>query len=284
MDETKAHRQLNTLDDVQQVVLFPVAFKAQLGIGADAYTSMWLGKRLQTIWDVAGMGATGAGVASSTTVASTFFGSTGWLSAIGLGTTAVTPVGWVAAAAVASAGAYYGITRLIGDYSSERVTEIPKFINSPLDILGASLFDLIAPLALQVAAIDGEIATEELLEIENYFQSDWGLDPAFVKPAIIVISENAPRSRIDDTATSLAEFLHDNPDCNIDHLITTIVRSLRSIAEADGTVLEIEEMAIDRVERTLLASKPSAIRKFGSSAQKLVSSTSSKVRRSFQAD
>ena len=98
---------------VDQVVAIPERFKLRLGIGEDAYASLRIKKTLQEFWDVGGMAATGAGVAASSTVASTFFASTatggimGWL---GLGVAAATPVGWVVAAAVASGGAYWGVT------------------------------------------------------------------------------------------------------------------------------------------------------------------------------
>ncbi len=254
MDLKTAQRQLHDMAQVDRVIASPVAFKAQLGIGSDAYTTMWLGKRLQTLWDVGGVAATGAGVASSSSIASTFFAGSSWLTAIGIGGAAVTPVFWVAAAAVTSAGAYYGVTRLLKDYGAERVTEVPRYINTPLDVLAISLFDLMAALGIKVAAADGNVTGDEVAEIRAYFVEDWGYSKGYVEAAMGVLAENAHDSRLDDAARAFAEFAANNPDCNAPLMRKKMIGWLTEIARADGNFDEREEMAIDRIERTITAS------------------------------
>ena len=56
-----------------------------------------------------------------------------------------------------------------------RVEVIPKFINTPIDVLAIGLFDSIAPLSLKVAAADGKISPEELEVIKSYFVEGWGV-------------------------------------------------------------------------------------------------------------
>jgi len=90
--------------DIECVVAEPLKFKAKLGIGEDAYTSLRLKNAVFEMWDVAGVAYTAAGVAKSAAVASAFFAPSGFLAAIGFGATAVTPVAWVVAAAVVSGG------------------------------------------------------------------------------------------------------------------------------------------------------------------------------------
>ncbi|MCF6445578.1 TerB family tellurite resistance protein [Nereida sp. MMG025] len=251
MDSALAQRQLTSLDGIEAVVREPLKFKAQLGIGSDAYTSMWLGKRLQTMWDVGGVAATGAGFAQSATVASTFFAPTGWLSLVGLGGSAVTPVGWVAGAAVVSAGAYYGITRLLKDYGASRVVEIPTYINTPLDTLAISLFDFIATLALKVSYADGDFSDNEKEELVAFFVQDWGMDQDYVEIALDILRANQTTKRIDQAAHALKEFKAKNPDCNAEHIQKTVVKFLYDIASADGTVDETEEMVIARIRATM---------------------------------
>lgn len=150
--------------EIDRVVADPLRFKLKLGIGEDAYASLRIKKNLTNLWDLVGWGGTGATVAASPMVASAFFVPKGFIALLGFGT-AVTPVGWVVAAAVTSAGAYYGVTRLFGGYEGSRVDKIPKFINTPLDVLGAALFDLMGGLAIRVAYIDGRIDERETQEI-----------------------------------------------------------------------------------------------------------------------
>jgi len=244
---------LNKFEDVEGVVEDDLRFKLRLGIGSDAYTSMKYGKRLQAVWDVGGFAATGAGVAASPAVAGTFFASSGWLSAIGLGAVATTPIGWVLAAAATSGAAYYGVTRLIQNHSDELVQTVPKFINTPLDILAMSLFDLIAPLAVKVAAFDGHFDAAEREAIESHFVEDWGLSKNYVRKALPIIEENISDMSLDAITNSLVDFKSKNPDCNYSHMSNGILKFLRDVVEADHVVDEREELALERIQRILKA-------------------------------
>ncbi len=198
-------KQVHYFDDVPEVVSDELRFKFKLGIGADAFTSLKYGKKVQELWDVGGVAATGAGLASSSIVAGTFFtGTGGWLASIGLGTvTAVTPVGWVIAAGAVSGVAYFGVTRVLRGYSSSRVAEIPQFINTPIDILGANLVDLVAPLAIRIAKIDGHYDPREAMVIQQYFVREWGINGDYVEAALKVIDENADDGTVKAIARQL---------------------------------------------------------------------------------
>jgi hypothetical protein len=236
---------------VDQVVADSLRFKRKLAIGEDAYTSIKLGKAAARIWDVGGVAATGAAVASSSAVAGTFFASTGWLATLGLGAVAVTPVGWVIAAAVASGGAYYGVTRLIGGYAGSKVEVIPKFINSPIDQLGAALLDMFGTLALKVAQVDGVIDPREKAAIEEYFVREWGFDGAYVPAALDVITESSPNVSMKQLAAGFSKFVEDNPDCNAPALRAEIMAILNEVAQADGVLDEREELALEVISNAI---------------------------------
>jgi tellurite resistance protein len=244
--------------NVEKVIADPLRFKARLNIGEDAYASLRLKKNLFSLWDVASWGGTGAAVASSKVVAGTFFAPTGLLALLGLGT-AVTPIGWVIAAAVGSAGAYYGVTRLFGGYEGSRVETIPKFINTPIDLLGATLLDLMGSLAIRVAAIDGQIDDRERAAISEQFVSDWGFDPAYVEQALVVLEANTAAASIKALSAQLARFQIENPDCNADAMRAALLEFLRDIATADGVLDEREELALDAVAAAMADATPGVI-------------------------
>lgn len=112
----------------------PLCFKKELHIGAAAYRSLTIKKRVLALVRPIGAAGVGASVAGSSAVATTFFPA-GILGALGLAT-AATPIGWVIGTAVFSGAAWTFVSRKLDDLSSNRVVEIPKFINTPLDLLG----------------------------------------------------------------------------------------------------------------------------------------------------
>ncbi len=252
---------------IDRVVADPVRFKLRLGIGEEAYASLRLKNNVLKVWDIGSWGGTGAAVASSKVVASTFFAPTGFMALLGLGT-AATPFGWVVAAAVTSAGAYYGVTRLFGRYAGSRVDTIPKFINTPIDVLGAALLDLMGGLAIRVAAIDGEIDDREIETIVDHFVADWGMDRNYVEQALSVFQANIAMATIKELAGELARFQIANPDCNAIAMSATLAAFLRDIAMADGRIDEREDLTIDAIAAIMAKSEPGTIAKLGEGASR----------------
>lgn len=232
---------------VDAVITEPLKFKAKLGIGENAYTSLRLKNNLVNTWDCFGAAASGAGLASSATVASTFFAPNAILGALGLAS-AATPIGWVVAAGVVSGGTWLGLTKFLNKQTSNRVITIPEFINTPMDVLALAIFDLLAPLAFKIAEIDGEIAESEEQMITQYFVKQWGYDQKFISEACLFTKSKIEDVSIKDISTALATFKKENPDCHYESMTREVLNFLKEIIEADGIVDEREEMALERVE------------------------------------
>lgn len=240
------------LEGVEQVVAEPLRFKAKLAIGEEAYTSLRVVNRMRELWDVLGAAGTGAAVAKSSLVATSFFAPSGLLGALGIGT-AATPIGWVAFAALASGGACYGLYRSLGHSKGSRVIEIPRFLNTPLDALGLALFDLIAPLALGLARVDGQIDPEEQAHLKIHLVEDWGLDRNFVDKALQVIEPGLHELRVEAMAKELAGFLHANPDCKHQVIAADLSGFLREMLASAGALTLAEEQTLAKVSELLHA-------------------------------
>lgn len=238
---------IDWFEDIDSVVSQPLNFKARLAIGEDAYAVLRVKNAAIQAWDVAGVAATAAVVTKSSVVASTFFAPSGFLAALGIGT-AVTPIGWVIAASVITGGTWMGITRYLKKASASRVTVIPNFINTPLDVLALGLFDLLAPLALKVAEDEGRIHNTERKLIYHYFVKEWGYDAKFVDEGINYTESKLNEFSIRELAQTLVKFTRENPDCNFEMMSKEITGFLRSIVEAGGNKDEREEMTISNIE------------------------------------
>ncbi|MBT7747388.1 MAG: TerB family tellurite resistance protein [Alphaproteobacteria bacterium] len=243
--------------DIDEIVSDDLRFKAALNIGEDAYTSLKIKKTLFEFWDVYGAATAGANIAASSVVASHFFSAGGILGILGVGT-AVTPVGWIIAAGVITGGSWFGITSYLRT-NSDNVTVIPNFINTPLDFLALSLFDLNALLSMKIAAIDGHIVDEEIEVIRNYFIRKWGYSTEFTDQGLAFIREKIQSVTIHDIATALATFTRDNPDCNFTEMTQAIIAHLNEIAAADGKIDEREVMAIEKIKQSFEYEAPLSI-------------------------
>ena len=233
--------------DVEKVVNDAMRFKAKLAIGEDAYAELRNANALRKYWDLFGAVGSGAAIAKSSIVASTFFAPHGALALIGLGT-AVTPVGWVVAAAAASGVTWYGIMHALGGATGSRVTVIPKCINTPLDIIGTKLFDLMMPLALKVAYADGHASDQELQCIRNYFVDQWGYDPKFIDAGMALIEPRLEQFKVTAVADELVAYKKANPDCNYEIMSKDLLNFLKEVMESDGVIDEREELILKRVE------------------------------------
>lgn len=222
-------------------------------MGEDTYAVMRTRKRLQELWDVYGMATAGASAAASPIVASTLFASTaGPLAFLGIGA-AATPIGWVLASGVAAGGLYFGLTRWVSFASP--VDVIPRAVNTPLDVLAMSLFDLIGSLAVRVAAIDGEVSEPERKSILDHFVEDWGYDEAYAKAALDALDGAASEGTVKAFAESLARFQVTNPDCRADQMQAELMDFLQDLVRADGKVDEREELALDAISATFKAQR-----------------------------
>ena len=239
--------QVDWFQDIETIVSAPLNFKAKLAIGEDAYTALRVKNAVVQVWDVAGVATTAAVVAKSSVVASTFFAPSGFLAILGIGT-AVTPIGWVIAAGVVTGGAWFGITRHLKYAARSRVTVVPNFINTPLDVLALGLFDLLVPLAMKVAEADGRIDECRRQLIHDYFVNEWGYDPKFVVAGMDYIESTLSGLSIEQLALTLAKFAGENRDCNFKLMAREILGFLRNIVAVDGHLDQRDEQAIENIK------------------------------------
>lgn len=245
---------------IDEVVSDPLRFKAKLRIGTDAYDSSRAIKTLSSLWHSTGAAVSGALVAQSAPVASTFFAPAGILSFLGIGT-AATPIGWVVASAALAGAGWVGVMRYFNQSLDKRSTTVPDFINTPVDVLALALFDLMAPISLKLASVDGTIDPTEREAIERYFVSEWGYSSRFIDEGMAFTESQLPDLSVKELAQALADLKKSNKDCNYNEMSCEFVAFLREITEADGRIDPAEKAAIAEVQAIFDATGKSRFRK-----------------------
>ena len=244
---TTIEDRIESFDLVERVIENEDRFKAKVGAGAGVFTSLRMADLLGDLSKVGGFAGAGAGGGSLIASAMAPKGVAALLTLFN----PFSPVSYIVGASVASAGMFYGVTRLYRSYYGSRVEEIPRFLNTPVDVLGASFMDLVGSLAVKVAAIDGSIDQVERRVISGYFVDEWGYNPDYTSHALDLLEETTDEQRVSEMAATLAEFARTNPDCDFSKIQNGLSALLTEIAEADGKLDEREEMAIERIVAAL---------------------------------
>lgn len=230
---------------VEQVVAQPLVFKHKLAIGDDAFASMRLKKHLGQMWDVLGAAGTAGAAAKSSVVANALFAKGGIAALVG---GASTPLGWVIAASVVGGGAWYALTKVFRAETDKRVEVIPKFINTPMDILAIRLFELMVPMALKVAAVGGDISDNQRYLIAQHLQQEWGYDKAFVEHAATVLEQALGQLDVSQLAQQLAYYQKQNPDCNYRAMRDELFAFLRQVGQRDKALNSAQESLLIEIE------------------------------------
>lgn len=144
---------------------------------------------------------------------------------------------------------------MIRDAAQPGVDVVPHFITSPVSVLAVTLLDLIGPLAMRVAAIDGVIDPAERETIATHFTREWGYDSTYVKAALDLHQEASATAEVRPLARALAEFQAANPDCNVAQMHADLIALLREVAAADRRLDERETMAIDAIAGELASAR-----------------------------
>ena len=149
-------------NDVESIIDDPLKFKSKLDLGEDAYTYL---KNIKNLSKITIGGTAGAGLAFGIWSSSLGFVS-GFGVLIGL---VAPPVGLIAAASVVGAAGVIGVSKIFKKIENKTHYVIPKFITSPLDILGISIASILVPLGIKMAYSNYAFSNQERDYIYSYF-------------------------------------------------------------------------------------------------------------------
>lgn len=242
------------LDKADGVVRDDLKFKARLDIGDDAYRWLSMAKNLSGFLG----GTTAAGAAGWGGFVAANGAWMGGLSVLGkLGLAAgfvATPI-WVVAAGAAAAGgvagAYLGARRLLKKAEDEAYVKVPKFINTPLDVLASQLATLLAVPAVDMAAADGSVAECETSRLEEYFVNDWGYSPTYVHGVIKLQVETHSSFNFDGYIGHIREACNATKELRFAKVREEILGIMREIMVTDQETRSSEEAVLTKWEAAM---------------------------------
>lgn len=233
-------------NDVWTVIEDAEKFRRKLDIGADAF--QWLSKADH-------VGELVTSIASGTGVAGVAYWT--WLSSLGfigkLGLTfgfLSTPVGWLALAGAGSAVVIFLTGRVVRSFRKKAIIEIPNFINTPLDLLGSSVAELLCPILLKIAHADDFFCDAERMKIESYFTEEWGFSNSYIKRLFDDL-----KPQIDSWEWSglgdILKSIEKTGDLKFEAMSAEIIRIANEVMATDGKIHPKENEEMLRLKQAL---------------------------------
>ena len=232
--------------EVTAVIADSDTFRRKLGIGSDAFKIL---TRAEATNKFVGAACGGAGIAGAAYAG--WFASLGVLGQMGVAVGLVsTPLGWVGAAGATGAGMFLLTRRLLNAARREMTEEIPRFINTPLDVIGASICDILAPALCKIVIADGVVEDVELERVTSYFCAEWGFDRNYIDCVIKFDAEH-----FDDwdwsILSSLIGEVEKTGDVKSKELIVELQRIAEEVALCDGSVSDSERHELSLMRSAL---------------------------------
>jgi len=233
-------------EEVTSVVDDADKFRRKLNIGSDAFKYL---TRADNLYNFTAALSTGAGVASLCYVG--WLTSIGTLGQIGLAIGIIsTPVGWLAAAGAGGTAAVLITRHVLQSFKKDSVTEVPNFINTPLDLLGASICDFMFPILLKIAFADGECAIDEEEHIKSYFIDQWGFNARYVDSQLKFDEDKLRNFEWSGLSSALKE-IEKSGDLKYEAMASEIINAATEVMTCDGHIHPLEDIEIDKLKNSL---------------------------------
>jgi hypothetical protein len=229
-------------DDIEteKIVEIPERFKIKLGLDERSYKYLNSAKNLKEFLEVLLAGSAGGlsgylyglnGI--------TFFKSL--LVVIGYTTKFSLLVGTVSAGGGVFLAGILIVKYLYNKADSLAMDRIPKFINTPIDILGASVLDILLYPAVKISLADGHFSYSEVRFIVDNIYNDWGISRDYCKKSIKNIFQTIHDYDYKITYDMVVSVCGDNKNINKHGLFEDICLLVEGISFADGDLSAAEQ-------------------------------------------
>lgn len=228
-------------DNVQAVIEDDFQFKKKLNIGDEHFTYLNNAKNLADFGEsVLG----GIGVGGVTAAA--------WYTSLGLGGKALLtlglisqPIGWIVGAGALGVAGIFGLKKakdiFIKKSEDELMTKVPKYLNTPLDLLGLSIATLMMPVSIKMAQADGDFSEIEKEQILKYFVDEWGYNLDFINILMQAQETKLENFSYKEYGKTIKSVCSKTSELKLDQLTEEILDFQKEIILMDGRIHPKEE-------------------------------------------
>jgi len=212
--------------DIKVVLSNEKAFITKLQIDDNAYAKLKMAKNLEKYGASLATGLAAAGGAYAIWISSlTVIGQLG----VTLGLVS-NPIGWIALAGGAGAVLMYGGKSAIDAIDQKAYNKTPKYLNTPLDLLGTTLMSIIMPLSLKVSLVNDKIDNDIIHIIVKEFAS-LGYDKNYIEQEMNIMFQSFKDLQIDEIKAKLKSISKDTDGLEYQNLSTLIQEFLNNVFE-----------------------------------------------------
>lgn len=228
-------------DEIKVILDHPLVFKNKLQLSDNNYEYLNIAKNLDKY-----SASLLAALAGASIVYATFLANLGVIGTIGLYFGLLSnPIGWMALAGGTGAILMFGGKHIVDKVDKNLNHKIPKYINTPIDLLATTLLNYILPLAVKVSLIDNQLNKEEENCISQYFNLEWGYNNDYLNLMINQIVKNESKFEFDDLKKKLEAIVENTKGLQYNIMKSEITNILRKLCDINNKEAQKYSKMID---------------------------------------
>lgn len=219
-----------TNDKITVVLEYPLVFKNKLQLSDSSYAYLNIAKNLDKY-----SSSLLAGLAGASIVYATFLANLGIFGPLLLSIGIISnPIGWIALAGGTGAVLMFGGKHLVEKADKSLHHKIPKYINTPIDLLATTLLNYILPLAIKVSLVDSKFKKEEGESIVQYFKSEWGYNNDYLNLMVSQMVAIESTFELEDLKKKLETIVKTTEGLKYDIMKNEIIDILKMVCEVNN--------------------------------------------------
>jgi len=155
------------------------------------------------------------------------------------------PIAFIVGSGILGATGFFGFKKakdaLLKKSENELMTKVPKYLNTPLDLLGLSLASLMMPVSVKMGQADGELCVVERAQILKYFTDEWGYNSEFIEKLLQAQESKMESFSYKEYAKTLKAVCKKTSEFKLSQVSDEILNFQREIILMDGEIHPEEE-------------------------------------------